>query len=79
MISSISEAFNPASFKAFLHGPNVLCTRSSVIDSNCALDIFLTKCFGPDASALKYGRLISVSNDEDSSTLVFSAASLILW
>jgi hypothetical protein len=36
----------------------------------------MTRCFGPDASAVTYGRLISVEAVEDSSILAFSAASL---
>ena len=34
-----------------------------------------TKCFGPDAVAVIYGRLISVAVVEDNSILAFSAAS----
>jgi len=35
-------------------------------------------CFGPLASAVKYGKFISVLEVEESSILAFSAASLTL-
>jgi hypothetical protein len=37
------------------------------------------KCFGPEASAVKNGKLTSVWVDWDNSILAFSAASLSLW
>ena len=36
---------------------------------------FITRCFGPEASAVMKGRLISVSLEDDSSIFAFSAAS----
>ncbi len=39
----------------------------------------LTKCFGPVAVAVIYGRLISVLVVDESSILAFSAASLRRW
>jgi len=46
--------------------------------SNFALVIFIVKCLGPLLSALIKGKLISVSNVEESSILAFSADSLSL-
>ena len=37
------------------------------------------KCLGPEASAVKNGKLTSVCVDWDNSILAFSAASLSLW
>ena len=68
----------PASSKAVRQGTIVLLTNSSTNDSNFALDNFITKCFGPDWSAVIYGRLISVCWLVDSSILAFSAASFSL-
>ena len=77
--SSISPAFIPASFRASLHGFILLVIRSSTRLSNCALDNFKLRCFGPDASAVINGKLTSVWAELDSSILAFSAASFILW
>ena len=41
-----------ASFKASSKGFKLFSTKSSTNDSSLALVIFLTKCFGPDASAV---------------------------
>ena len=76
--SSISSALMFASFKAALHGLMLLLIRSSTRDSNWALVIFKFKCFGPDASAVMNGRLISVWAELDNSIFAFSAASFIL-
>ena len=57
----------------------VLFKKSSVKDYNCALVILVMKCFGPELSAVKKGRLTSVCVDCESSILAFSAASLNLW
>ena len=48
---------------------------SWTICSNFARDSFICRCFGPDASAVMNGRLISVSIVEESSIFAFSAAS----
>ena len=50
----------PASFSAVRHGSIVLCTKSSTSDSSLARVSFMFKCLGPAASAVMYGRLISV-------------------
>ena len=76
--SSISELVIPASFIAFLQGVIVAWINLSANCSNCALVKVLTKCFGPDAVAVTYGKLISVCVDEESSTFAFSAASFNL-
>ena len=39
---------------------------------------FKLQCLGPEASAVKYGKLISVYVVDDNSILAFSAASLTL-
>jgi hypothetical protein len=53
----------------------VLSTRLAVSCSNLALVRVTVKCFGPLASAVMKGKLISVSKDEDNSHFAFSAAS----
>ena len=58
------------------HGSIVRSISSSTSDSNLARVIFIDRCFGPDWSAVMYGRLISVCCDDDSSIFAFSAASL---
>ena len=40
---------------------------------------FMFMCFGPVASMVRYGKLMSVWRAEDSSTLAFSAASRTRW
>ncbi len=50
--SLISEAANPASFKATCMGSTVLEIRSSTKDSSLALEIFTFKCLGPPESAV---------------------------
>ncbi len=74
--SSISLADNPASFKATLQGSIVLLIRSSTRDSNLLRVTCITRCFGPELSAVTYGMLISVCIVEDSSIFAFSADSL---
>ena len=78
-ISLISAAEKPESFKAVLHGSNVLSTRSATKDSNLALVNFKLTCLGPVLSAVIKGRFISVCVAEDNSILAFSAASFNLW
>ena len=58
--SSISLVESPASFNAFSQGIRVFSTKSLTKSSNFALDKDTFKCLGPDASAVKYGKLISV-------------------
>ena len=74
-ISSISEIDKSAFFSAFLQGAIVLFTKSSINCSNLAFVKDLTKCFGPLAVAVTYGKLISVCAEEDNSIFAFSAAS----
>ena len=78
MTSSISEGLRPASERAFLHGSTVLSTRSNTISSNFALVKLKFKCFGPDASAVTNGRLMSVCLEVDNSFFAASPASLSL-
>ena len=73
--SLISAADKPASLSACRQGSIVFCTRSSTSASNLARVSFMVRCFGPEASAVMNGRLISVCVVEDSSILAFSADS----
>ena len=57
----------------------VFSIRSSTSASNLARVSFIVRCFGPDASAVMYGRLMSVLWELDSSILAFSAASFRRW
>ena len=63
----------------FSHGLIVLFKKSLVSDSSLALVSLKMKCLGPEASAVKKGRLTSVWVDWDNSILAFSAAYLSLW
>ena len=60
---------------AFWHGPMDRFTRCSVSCSSLERVRFMVRCFGPVASAVIKGRLISVCIVVDSSILAFSAAS----
>ena len=60
-------------------GLMVLLKKSSVNDSNLALVNLKMKCLGPEASAVRKGKLTSVWLDWDSYILAFSAAYLSLW
>ncbi len=73
--SSMSTGSIFASDNAAVNGWRNLSTRSSVSCSNLARVNFTWRCFGPDASAVTYGRFISVSITDESSILAFSAAS----
>ena len=73
--SSISDAFTPASFNAALQGTIVRSTSFSTSRSSLALVSLIFRCFGPLASAVIKGRLMSVCSDADSSIFAFSAAS----
>ena len=66
----------PASLIATRQGSMVRSISSSTSASSLARVIFIVRCFGPDWSAVMYGRLISVCCDDDSSILAFSAESL---
>ena len=76
--SSISLTPIPASLNALRHGSIVAWIRSSHNCSNLALDSLRTRCLGPVCVAVIYGRLISVSVDDDNSIFAFSAASFNL-
>jgi hypothetical protein len=51
--TSSTETDKPASFNALATGAIERFTNASVNCSNLALDNFLTKCFGPEAVALR--------------------------
>ena len=75
MTSLISELLSEASRRQLRHGFFERAERCSVSCSSIArLNVFV-KCFGPVASAVMNGRLISVEVLEDSSHFAFSAAS----
>mmetsp|Transcript_9053 Transcript_9053/g.37002 ORF Transcript_9053/g.37002 Transcript_9053/m.37002 type:complete len:292 (-) Transcript_9053:979-1854(-) len=75
-ISLISDAVTPASLMQFLDGSLVRSSRGPTSFSSCALERDIAMCFGPVASAVMKGRLMSVDCAEESSILAFSAASL---
>ena len=56
----------------------VLLTKPSTIDSKLAFVNVFTKCFGPEESAVKYGKFISTLLADDNSTFAFSDDSLTL-
>ena len=64
-----------ASFIACCTGPRVRSIRWSISCSSLARVMFICKCFGPLASAVMNGRLMSVDCAELSSFLAFSQAS----
>ncbi len=68
-----------ASRSAASQGRIVLWNISKERFSIWALVILVTRCFGPLASAVMNGRLISASSVCESSTFALSAASLSLW
>ncbi len=71
----MSDGLRPASFRACSTGGIERAKSSSDSRSNCARVSFIVRCFGPAASAVMNGRLISVSVTVDSSHFAFSAAS----
>ena len=71
----MSEVERPASLSAIRQGSIVRATKSATKPSSFARVTLITKCLGPVASAVMYGRLISVAFDEESSIFAFSAAS----
>ena len=73
--SSISPIPKPASFKAASQGTKQRVNKLSASCSNLARLNFSTRCLGTPSTAVMYGRLISVSLEEESSTFAFSAAS----
>ena len=79
MTSSMESVDRPESVIACRQGTSVRSTRLETSWSNLARLSVLTMCCGPLASAVINGRLISVSNTLDSSTLARSAASRRRW
>ncbi|OPY06325.1 MAG: hypothetical protein A4E67_01531 [Syntrophaceae bacterium PtaB.Bin038] len=75
--SSMSFGVSPASFRAVWHGGTSFWMSSSTSASSLARVSFIRRCFGPEASAVMKGRLMSVSMAVESSILAFSAASLM--
>ena len=65
----------PASRIAWLNGARARSSRSWVIRWNSARVIVTSRCSGPSAPAVMYGRLMLVDCAPDSSILAFSAAS----
>src|SRR3954463_8372440 len=65
----------PASVSACLVGPTVRSSRSFVSSLSLERDRRMSRCLGPDWSAVTNGSEICVSCVVDSSTLAFSAAS----
>ncbi len=74
-ISSISLAFTSASLSAFSTGSTKRSIRSFTSSSSLDLVSLYSKCFGPSASAVMNGRLISYSLVDESSFFAFSASS----
>lgn len=58
--SPMSLLLTSASCMAFWHGAMVLLIRSVTIPSNWARVSFIFKCLGPEASIVRYGKLMSV-------------------
>ncbi|MDT4886016.1 hypothetical protein FQZ97_1223210 [compost metagenome] len=73
--SLMSLTLMPASLMARRQGAMVRSTSSSTRLSSLARVSLMFRCFGPEASAVMYGRLMSVCALFDSSILAFSAAS----
>ena len=73
--SSISLGCSLASFRACISGPRQRSIRWSTSCSNLLRVMLICKCFGPLASAVMNGRLMSVVLAELSSFLAFSQAS----
>lgn len=74
--SPMSDLETSASWIAFLQGSTVFRMSPSTRVSNLERLNFKFMCFGPDASMVRYGRLMSVWREDDSSHFAFSAASL---
>ena len=71
----MSEGFRPASLSALRQGSIERSTRSAMSDSNFARLMVCCRCFGPEASAVMKGRLMSVEVPLESSIFAFSQAS----
>mmetsp|Transcript_18099 Transcript_18099/g.28069 ORF Transcript_18099/g.28069 Transcript_18099/m.28069 type:complete len:332 (-) Transcript_18099:851-1846(-) len=77
--SLISEVERPASLMALRHGSLVRSMRPSTSWLRVPRVILMLRCFGPEASAVRKGRLMSVWGAKESSHLAFSAASRRRW
>mmetsp|Transcript_69114 Transcript_69114/g.112202 ORF Transcript_69114/g.112202 Transcript_69114/m.112202 type:complete len:209 (-) Transcript_69114:882-1508(-) len=77
--SLMSEVCRPASLSAALHGSLVRSMSPPTSLDSSARVTFMFMCLGPEASAVKKGRLISVLGADDNSHLAFSAASRRRW
>mmetsp|Transcript_39551 Transcript_39551/g.117639 ORF Transcript_39551/g.117639 Transcript_39551/m.117639 type:complete len:263 (+) Transcript_39551:601-1389(+) len=73
--SLMSLADTPASFMHLRHGSLVRSSRSLTSVSSFARVMVMVRCFGPLASAVMNGRLMSVDAVDDSSHFAFSLAS----
>ncbi len=77
-----SFTFSAVSSESFMHcftGPSVFSMRSPTSCSSLLRVSAMTRCFGPDWSAVMNGRFTSVCIVVDSSIFAFSAASLRRW
>mmetsp|Transcript_2961 Transcript_2961/g.8290 ORF Transcript_2961/g.8290 Transcript_2961/m.8290 type:complete len:414 (-) Transcript_2961:748-1989(-) len=77
--SLMSLVLRPASLSALRQGSLVLSMRLSTSFSSWTRVILMLRCLGPEASAVRKGRLTSVVGADDSSHLAFSAASRRRW
>ncbi len=77
--SSICAEVRSASFRQFLNGWMQRSKRLSQICSIFARVSCTFRCFGPEASAVMNGRLMSTDAVEDRAILAFSASSLRRW
>lgn len=77
--SPMSLLLISASRRHFLHGSIVRCTRSATRDSNLARVSFMAKCFGPLASTVIYGKLMSVYRSKTEAHLVHYPFVILLY
>ena len=77
--SSTSFIERPASFKQFSKGFLVRSERSSQTFSIWARVKVTLRCFGPVASAVINGKLMSTEFEEDKAIFAFSASSFRRW
>ena len=77
--SPMSLLLISASRRHFLHGSIVRCTRSATRDSNLARVSFMAKCFGPLASTVIYGKLMSVYRSKTEVHLVHYPFVILLY
>lgn len=69
----------PASLMTLWNGTLQRSSRSEVSCWNWARVSFSSRCSGPSAEAVMYGRLMEVSVEDESSIFAFSAASRRRW